>query len=323
MTKRFFDAKTIESTGAFLQGELERLDQKIYEPIAEFTYGRDIDLRQDVTIADETSSFMLSNYAGGVSGTGHGTKAWASQKDGTIPRVDIQMSKTLHPLTPWAMEVGFDVFELAKAQQVGRPIDSQKHDAMRMRHHRDIDEQVYIGDAETGATGLLNDASVAKSNVGAFNPATASADDFLELINTVLEASYKNTQFIMVPDRILLPPEFMAFMSKPMVIGSTPLSITVAEYVRQKSLTYTISGKELQMYPCRWLSKTMQGASFASGRIVAYTKRKDLVRFPLVELQSTPVQYDGLRQNTIYYGALGQVEVVRPETMFYGDCVAA
>lgn len=321
--KRFVDSETIESTGAFMQGELERLDQQIYEPISEFTYGRDIDLRQDVTIADETSSFMLSNYAGGVSGTGHGTKAWASQKDGTIPRVDVQMTKTLHPMTPWAMEVGFDVFELAKAQQVGRPIDTQKFDAMKVRHHRDIDEQVYIGDDETGATGLLNSALVDKANIGAFNLSTATAEDFMDMINDVLNAAYKNTQFIMVPERILLPPEYMEFLSKPMVIGSTPLAITVGEYVRKKSLTYTATGKELEMFPCRWLSTTMAGAKFSSGRIVAYTKRKDLVRFPLVELQNTPVQFRDLKQNTIYYGALGQVEVVRPETLFYGDCVAA
>lgn len=323
MTKRFVDSETIESTGAFLQGELERLDPTIYEPIAEFTWGRDIDTRTDVTIADEVTSFLLSNYAGGVSGTGAGTKAWASQKDGTLPRVDISMTKTLKPMTPWAMEVGFDVFELAKAMQVGRPIDTMKFSAMRLKHQRDIDEQVYIGDVETGATGLLNDVGVEKSNIGAFDPTTAKPEDFLSMVNTVLERAYQNTEYIMVPNRILLPPEFMKFMSVPMVIGNTPLAITVADWVREQSLYKTITGQNLEMYPCRWLSTTKKGSSFTSGRIVAYTKRKDIVRFPLVELQNTPVQYQGLRQNTIYYGALGQVEVVRPELMFYGDCVAS
>lgn len=322
MTKRFVDSQTIESTGAFLQGELERLDPTIYEPIAEFTFGRDVDIRNDVTIGDETSSFLLSEYAGGVSGTGHGTKAWATQKDGTLPRVDVSMSKTLHPMTPWAMELGFDVFELAKSQQAGRPIDTMKFDAMRFKHHRDIDEQVYIGDDETGATGLLNDTGVAKSNIGTFDPSSATADDFVEMINEVLNGAYKATQFIMVPDRILLPPEFMTFLSKPMVIGSTPLAMTVAEYVREKALTFTITGKQLQMFPCRWLSTTATGSKFANGRVVAYTKRKDIVRFPLVELQNTPVQFQGLRQNTVYYGALGQIEIVRPELVYYGDCVA-
>ena len=57
MPRRFADAETISSTGAFLVGELERLDSRIYEPIADFTYGRDIDLRKDVT---SPMRFLLS-----------------------------------------------------------------------------------------------------------------------------------------------------------------------------------------------------------------------------------------------------------------------
>jgi hypothetical protein len=72
MVRRFADAETISATGAFLVGELERLDSRIYEPIADFTYGRDIDLRNDVTIADEVSSFIQSEYMGGFGGTGAG-----------------------------------------------------------------------------------------------------------------------------------------------------------------------------------------------------------------------------------------------------------
>lgn len=52
-----FDSRTIDSAGAFLVGELERLDQRMHEPLASVTWSRDIDLRSDVSIADETSSF--------------------------------------------------------------------------------------------------------------------------------------------------------------------------------------------------------------------------------------------------------------------------
>lgn len=317
---RFGDAD-ITSTGAFYVGELERFDPQIYEPIADFTWSRDIPLRTDVTIADEVTSFLTSMYAGGVSGTGHGTKAWASQKGGTIPKIDVSFDKTIHKVTPWAMEVSYSIIELAKAMQANRPIDTLKLEAMRMKHQRDIDEQVYIGDKETGATGLLNDPTVGKSDVGAFDPNTASADDFLDMINTVLNASYKQTEFTRVPDTILLPPDIMSFLSKPMVVGGTPLAITVADWVRDKSLTYTVTGRPLTMNPCRWL-RLNGGFGFDKGRIVAYTKAKDVVRFPLVEMQNTPVQFRGLDQSTIYYAALGQVEVVRPEMVYYGDLVS-
>src|SRR5580765_6904879 len=51
-----FDQLTVDSTGAFLIGELERLDPTLHEPLATVTWGRDIDLREDVTLADEVSS---------------------------------------------------------------------------------------------------------------------------------------------------------------------------------------------------------------------------------------------------------------------------
>lgn len=318
MSRMQFGDDAISSTAAFYVGELERFDPKIYEPIAQFTWSRDMPLRTDVTIADEITSFATSLYAGGVSGTGHGTKAWASQKGGTIPKIEVGFEKQIRKVTPWAMEVSYSVIDLAKAMQAGRPLDQTKLEAMRKKHQLDIDEMVYIGDKETGSTGMLNDAAVGKSNLGEFDPSTASADDFLDMINTVLNASYKNTEFTMVPDTILLPPDLMAFLSKPMVVGNTPLSITVAEWVRDKSLTYTVTGRPLTMNPCKWL-RLEGGFGFDKGRIVAYTKDKDLIRFPLVEMQNTPVQFRGLDQSTVYYAALGEVEIVRPETVFYGD----
>ena len=60
---RTFDAQTVDSTGAFLLGELERLDQTMHDPLVSVTWGRDIDLRSDVSIADETSSFTNSSLS--------------------------------------------------------------------------------------------------------------------------------------------------------------------------------------------------------------------------------------------------------------------
>jgi hypothetical protein len=53
-------------------------------------------------------------------------------------------------------------------------------------------------------------------------------------------------------------------------------------------------------------------------KIVAYTKARDCVRFPLVQLQSLPVQFRDYMQIVPYYGALGAVEFVRPEMVYYG-----
>ena len=53
-----YDKRTLDSTGAFYVGELERLDQTLHQPLVAVTWGRDIDLREDVSMADETSAFL-------------------------------------------------------------------------------------------------------------------------------------------------------------------------------------------------------------------------------------------------------------------------
>ncbi|HBB9399458.1 TPA: hypothetical protein JN713_004452, partial [Shigella flexneri] len=50
-----FDQATVDSSGAFLIGELERLDQTLNLPLVGYTWTRDIQLREDVSIADDIS----------------------------------------------------------------------------------------------------------------------------------------------------------------------------------------------------------------------------------------------------------------------------
>lgn len=310
---RFTDAE-ISSTGAFLVGALERLDQELYAPLADFTWSRDIDLREDVTIADEVTSFMLANYAGGFGSIGGSGKSWIKGMDTTPARVSVETSKVTTPLTSWGMEVSYSIFELQKAMQVGRPIDVQKYDAMKFKHQLDIDQQVYMGDEGIGVKGLLNnDAVVAKSNLGSVNVKTMSAEDAVNLFNTVLESSWKATQYIRIPDTILIPPALFAALASKQLPN---VDKNVLEYVLQNNIAVSNGGK-LTIRPVKWLNDS--SINSGNGRLVAYTKARDVVRFPLVQLQSMAPQFRNFMQSVPYYGALGGVEFVRPEMVYYGD----
>lgn len=310
---RFTDAE-ISSTGAFLVGELERLDQELYAPLADFTWSRDIDLREDVTIADEVTSFMLANYAGGFGSIGGSGKSWIKGMDTTPARVSVETSKVTTPLTPWGMEVSYSIFELQKAMQVGRPIDVQKYDAMKFKHQLDIDQQVYMGDEGIGVKGLLNnDAVVEKANLGSVNVKTMSAEDAVNLFNTVLESSWKATQYIRIPDTILIPPALFAALASKQLPN---VDKNVLEYVLQNNIAVSNGGK-LTIRPVKWLNDS--SINSGNGRLVAYTKARDVVRFPLVQLQSMAPQFRDFMQSVPYYGALGGVEFVRPEMVYYGD----
>lgn len=316
---RFFDATTIESTGAFLVGELERLDRELYQPIADFTWGRDIDVRTDVTIADEATSFIWQKMAGGFGGTQLGLaprkgKSWISGPD-TVPALPaVSATKVLTPLTPWGMEVAYDVLELARAQQVGRPIDVQKYDTMRMKHQLDIDTMVYVGDDELGIDGLLNSSQVQVSNVGALTDPLTPAT-VIDYFNNILSSAWAATAYTRLPNTVLVAPALFADLAGTQ-LPNTPLNLL--NYVEQNNVAVA-NGGSLKVRPVRWLADT---TLFPNGRIVAYTKARDVVRFPMVELQSLPVQFRDYRQVVPYYGALGGVEFVRPEMVFYADLVS-
>ncbi|NII73255.1 hypothetical protein FHW84_001824 [Dyella sp. SG562] len=310
-----FDAATIDSSGSFLIGELERLDQTLHMPLAAVTWGRDIQLREDVSIADEVSSFTNSTFAaaGGPSPNG---KSWIGKDANVIAGIQLDIGKTANPLTLWGQQIGWTIPELESAQKLGRPVDQQKYEGMQLKYNMDVDEQVYIGDGPLGFTGLVNNASVAVTNAvnGNWNNGTTTPAQILADVNTFLESVWQTSAFARCPDKLLLPPIQFSYLVSALI--STAGNISILEFIKKNSICNSINGRELDIQPLKWL--TNRGASNKQ-RMVAYTNDRNLVRFPLVPLQRTPLEYRGIHQLTTYFGRLGVVEVVYPETLGYVD----
>ena len=309
-----YDRNTIDAAGVFLVGELERLDQKLHEPLASVTWGRDIDLREDVSIADEFSSFTNSSFAAapGVQGSG---KAWIGKDANAITGVGVDIGKTSSPLPLWGMQIGWTIPELESAQKLGRPIDQQKFAGMNLKYQMDVDEQVYIGDTALGLFGLVNSPLVVNaSNALTGGWATATADQILADVNELLNSVWAASAYAICPTDLRLPPlEFGTLVSRKV---SDAGNISILEFLKINSLSYTINGVPLNIQPLKWLTDAGAGDTT---RMVAYTKDMERVRFPLVPLQRTPLEFRDLRQLTTYFGRLGAVEFVYPETLGYRD----
>ena len=313
-----FDRYTIDSTGAFFLGELERLDMTLHEPLVDVTWTRDIDLREDVSIADETSSFTNSSFAavGGISPTG---KSWIGKTTNAIAGIALDIGKTTSPLFLWGLEISYTIPELLSAQQAGRPVDAQKYAGMQLKHNMDVDEMVYIGDDTLGKYGLLNStsvtsASVANGGLGTATWATKTPDEILTDVNTLLTASWAASGYAIVPQKLLLPPVQYAYIVSQKV--SLAGNVSIIEFLKINSLTNARNGRPLDIQPVKWL--TGRGTASAD-RMCCYTQDKTRVRFPLVPLQRTPLEYRSIFHLTTYFGRLGCVEFVYPETVRYAD----
>lgn len=322
---------TVDSTGAFLIGELERLDQTLHLPLAAVTWSRDMSLREDVSIADEYSSFTLTTFASaGNLGTGHGIrngKAWIGKTSDQIGGVGVDTGKVPNPLTPWGLELKYSVLELESAAKMGRPIDAQKFEALKLKHQMDIDEMVYVGDSTLNVGGLLNNALVTNvsnlPNGAAASPlwVNKTPAEILKDVNDLLISVWTASGFAVMPNKLLIPPKAFGHISTQTV--STAGSVSILKYLLENNILKTSTGQALEIQPSKWCIGSGAGGTIgtdaAFNRMVAYTQRTDFVRFPMTQLQRTPVQYDSLFHKSTYYCRLGVVEVVYPETIGYRD----
>ncbi len=323
--------RTVDSTGAFLVGELERLDMTMHEPLADVTWSRDIDLREDVTIADEVSSFTLSTFgSAGSLGTGNGIgngKAWIGKTTDQMTGVSADIAKIPHQLLPWGMELKYTILELESAAKLGRPVDQQKYEGLQLKHQMDTDEQVYIGDTTVGATGLINNSLVtnvqnlAAGASGSTNWSKKTPDEILADVNVMITSVWQASAWSVMPNRMLLPPAQFGYISTQKV--SSAGNVSILKYIQDNNILTSSGRGKLEILPVKWAIGAGVGGTIGTlgtvDRAVLYTKDKKRVRFPMTMLQRTPVQYDSIYHKTTYFCRLGQVEVVYPETIGYFD----
>lgn len=320
-----FDARTIDSTGVFLINELERLDQTLHMPLSSVSWTRDIDLREDVSMGDEESSFTNSAFAA-MGGFSPGGKSWISKDSNVIQGPALDIGKTISPLTLWGQEVKWSLPELASAEQVGRPIDSQKYEAMKLKWNLDMDEMTYTGDTALGVYGLFNSSVV--TPVGVAQSASANGpewiykapEEILADVNEVLTTAWANAAWAVMPNRLMIPPAQYGYLTTTQINLAGDRSIL--KYLNENNIVAQ-SGGTLEILPQKWLIGLGGGEGgvipSTADRMVAYTKDKNRVRLPMVPIQRTPIEYRSLFQITTYYCRIGVVEIVYPELLAFRD----
>jgi hypothetical protein len=334
------DGKTVDTSGAFLVGELERLDQTLHQPLSSISWDRDVPLRDDVTLGDEVTSFTQSTF-GTPSGPGNtiaiGQKrSFIGKKSTEIAEMDIDIGKVTLPLIPWGEGVSYSLAELASAAQTGRPIDSQKIDALNREHQLQTDAQAYLGWTGNSTFGLINSNQVTPTNFpnGAANgsqwmPHTGyvgkTPSEILTDLANLAFTPWAASGFALRPNRILLDPQNFNFIS--VTPATAAGSKSILRYFLE-SYNADTGAEPLRILPVKWLTGAGVGGNLlqpgTTNRAVSYHRyegdwKQAPVRFPMTMLQRTPVQYDGLFHKLYYWGRLGACEFVYPETVAYMD----
>lgn len=310
--------KTFDSTLAYYVNQLDNLDRKLHEPLYSVTWGRDINLRSGITMANESTSFIRSNIGsvGTQSATG---KPWISPNTTTLPGVSINGERVVLPLRILGQEVSYSSVELERSQLTGQPIDTAKFDALNTLYQMATDEMVYVGDTDVGATGLLNSPLVTASAVGngaggAPQWITKTPDEILNDVNAMITAAWEASGFTVCPDKLLLPPQHFAYITSQKV--STAGNVSILTFLEDNSISLRVNGRKLDIQPVKWLAGRGEGGT---DRMVCYTNQEDRVRFPMVPIRRETPYFLGIKFNAPYIWAYGEVEFIYPETVLYRD----
>ena len=315
MSNIILDRRTIDSTGAFLLGQLEKFDPKVNMPLQITTWSRDIPVRNDVSIGHEFASYTLDTFADAGNGIDQGPSF--TGKGVTAPSsIEVDNNKIVQPLYQWTKRVGYSLTELASSQLQQLPIDMRKVTALQRVHQLQMDQVAYTGATaqNAGYTGLFNNAAVVAqgitSSVAAWSgatPAQIQAD-----INNLIANVVATAATAVAPTVVLVSHADMAILTQPITSAG---SISIKEFIEENNLAKSM-GFDLEIRACKWCAGSGVGGKT---RVVAYNQDMEYLQFPFVPLQRTPLVQIGSQFLFDYVGKFGQLEVRFPETVGYMD----
>lgn len=302
-----------DSLMAYWTNALESFDARLNEPLFSVTYGRDLPIRGDVTLATEATSFTRQKFAGSGAQEAQGLPVIAANST-SLPGVDIDGEKISTPFEIYGRELTWTQIELERSQKLGQPLDSAKFNALQSLYQLSADQVAYVGNGRA-VKGLVNHASVTNvANATAPGAAARTADEYLKLFDEVSSSVWQATGYTMAPDTFLVPTAVFADLGMKLDNGS---GLSVMDYVLKNCLSARLNGTAPKIRPLKWADKAV--SKLAKDRIIAYVQNERFVRFPITAMSRQPSYVQGITYATPYLYGIGGVEVVYDETIAYRD----
>lgn len=315
---RVLDAAGISTGMAFLEGELEKRDPKIREPLTSVTWPRDIVAESGGGWVDFTST-MNVDYAT----SGGNDNSLVGGATDVISLVQANINKDVYKVFTWAQGMKIPFVDSQKFQTIGRSIDSILDRGVRLNYNKSVDQLVYRGFTSVGFTGLVNDTNIVRStapNGAAGSPLwqNKTVDEILWDVNKTLTEAWAASEYdeSAIPNHLLLPPDKYAYIVSTRI--GTSGDENILDYLLRNNLA-TNRGGNLYIAPCRWCSGAGTGQT---DRMVAYVNDRDKVYFdlpvPLTRAMTQPVALQ-FAYITIYAAQMGQVKWLYYQPARYMD----
>lgn len=313
------DAASLGTGMAFLVGELEKRDPRLYEPLTSVTWTRDIVAQTGGGWIEYTSNYFV-DYA--TTGANH--RGIIGGQTTAIPVLQANITKDNYKVFTWSNVVKVPFIDQAKMSQIGRSLDQIYDQGLRLNYNKTVDENVYLGFSDFGTEGLVNNSNIV-SETAANNAAGNSTkwvdktpDEILADVNTAITNAWAESGYDIsgIPNHIGIPPQQYAYLVSQKV--SLAADKSILNYLLENNIAKA-NGVDLTIVPMRQLI----GAGTAEAdRMIAYVNREDRVTFdlpvPLSRILTQP-SVEHLAYLSAYAGQIGQVKFLYTQCARYVD----
>ena len=263
----------------FLMKELEKVDDKILEPLTGTDWPRDMPVITGGGITESIATIDVS-YAS----TGRDDDNIFFDAANDIPVIQADLSKQVARTFSFAEYLAFNRMEKEKMMQVGRDPETFLNKGIRLHFDKVLDRNVYLGFRKVSSTGLCNNPSIIRSSAaqgagGSTRWRDKTADEILNDINTAISAVWTENDCAAdaLPNHILVPVEQYGMLVTRKVSDDSERSILT--YVLENNLA-TRQGRELIIDSCKWCSGI---GSSSTDRMVVYMNQVDRICFNLTQ----------------------------------------
>ena len=300
----------------FLMKELEKVDEKILEPLSGTDWPRDMPV---ITGGGITESIATIDVTYASTGMDDDNIFYDAAND--IPVIQADLSKQVARTFSFAEYLAFNRMEKEKMLQVGRDPETFLNKGIRLHFDKVLDRNAYLGFPKVASTGLCNSPSIVRSAaLAGAGGSTAwrdkTADEILNDINLAISAVWEENDCAAdaLPNHILVPVEQYGLLVTRKVSDDSERSILT--YVQENNLT-TRQGRELKIDSCKWCSGA---GTNSTDRMVVYMNQEDRICFNLTQpLRRFETEYMDMRIKIPYYGQFSEVRFLYPSTVRYLD----
>lgn len=308
----------IASGMAFLVGELEKRDEKLYEPLTSVTWMRDI-------VADTGGGWSeyTSNYFVDYATTGNQTSGIIGGQTTDIPVIQANLTKDNYKVFTWSNILRIPFVDQQMLNTVSRSLDDILDKGIKLAWNKDLDTMTYEGYESLDVYGIVNNPNVnaemaANGAAGTATWRTKTPDEILDDINSVILETWEASEYDLtgMANHILIDPSNYAYITTRKV--SEAGNVSILQYILENNIAKN-QDRDLMIFPCRWCTGTGSGST---NRMVAYVNEKDKIRIDIpvmIGRVMTQPNVQDLAYLTAYVGQIGQVKIMYYETVRYKD----